>query len=53
MMDTTQDQPVVLKPGIPGVSRPTKADRHPVRHIPKDSQEWRIIERRVLMEVRQ
>lgn len=43
---------IILKPGIPGVSRPTKADKNPVRHVPKDSQEWRIIEQRVLSEVR-
>lgn len=46
-------KPIVLKPGIPGVSRPTKADKNPVRHVPKDSQEWRIIEQRVLGELRQ
>lgn len=44
---------IILKPGIPGVSRPTKADKNPVRHVPKDSQEWRIIEQRVLGELRQ
>lgn len=43
---------VVLKPGIPGVSRQPKEAKNPVRHIPKDSQEWRIIEQRVLNEVR-
>ena len=44
---------IILKPGIPGVSRPAKQEKNPVRHVPKDSQEWRIIEQRVLREVRQ
>lgn len=44
------DKSIILKPGIPGVSRQPKELKHPVRVLAHETQEFKIIAERALRE---